>query len=77
MQDRSSRAPVTQFYEIQYRFVTTNKINVREYQRIKSRNGQSIESGNMWYTKRRKHKNTTLCVAQQYLQTNTNNVCKT
>jgi hypothetical protein len=43
------------------------------------KNGQSIEIGNIGYTRRRKtkQKRNTICVGHHYAQTNTNNVNKT
>jgi len=43
------------------------------------KNGQSKETGNIGYTRRRqtKQKHNTICVGQHYTQTNTNNVNKT
>ena len=43
------------------------------------KNGQSRETGNIGYTRRRqtKQKYNTICVAQHYMQTNTHNVNKT
>ena len=42
-------------------------------------NGQSKESGKIWYTRRRKTKenHNTICVGHHYAQVNTNNVNKT
>jgi hypothetical protein len=53
-------------------------INVREYQRA-VKNGQSCETNNIGYTRRRqtKQKHNTLCVGHHYRQTNTYNVNKT
>jgi len=50
-------------------------INVREYRR-ENKKGQSRETGNIGYTKRRKtkQKQNTLCIGQHYTQTNINNV---
>ena len=43
------------------------------------KNGQSSETGNTGYTRRRKtkQKHNTICVGHHYTQTNTNNVNKT
>ena len=43
------------------------------------KNGQSRETGNIWYIRQRKtkHKHNTICVGHHYMQTNTNNVNKT
>jgi len=43
------------------------------------KNGQSRETGNIGYTRRRqrKQKYNTICVGHYYTQTNTNNVNKT
>ena len=52
-------------------------INIREYRRgIKK--GQSRETGNTWYTRRRKskQKHNTICVGHHYRQTNTHNTTK-
>ena len=40
-------------------------------------NGQSRETGNIGYTRRRKKKPNTIYVGHHYAQTNTNNVNKT
>jgi hypothetical protein len=49
----------------------------REY-RMDNNNGQSRETGNIGYTKRRqtKQKHNTICVGHHYTQTNTYNVNK-
>jgi hypothetical protein len=53
------------------------KINVREY---RGAMGQSRETGSIWYTRRRKTKQTskkiknTICVGHYYMQANTNNI---
>ena len=49
--------------------------NVREYRRGRQ-NGQSRETSNIGYTRRRKTKHNTICVEHHYTQTNTNNVNK-
>jgi hypothetical protein len=43
------------------------------------KNGQSRETGNIWYTRRiqTKQKHNTICVGHHYMQTNTNNIYKT
>jgi hypothetical protein len=43
------------------------------------KNRQSRETGNIWHTRRRKtkQKHNTICVGQDYTQTNTNNVNQT
>ena len=43
------------------------------------KNGQSRETGNTGYTRRRqtKHNHNTICVGHHYMQTSTNNVNKT
>ena len=53
-------------------------INVREYRRA-IKEGQSIATGNIGYTRRRKTKqnHNTIWVGQHYAQTNTKNVNKT
>jgi hypothetical protein len=52
-------------------------IKVREYRRD-NKNGQSRETGNKGYTKRRqaKEKHNTICVGHHSTQTNTDNVNK-
>ena len=52
--------------------------NVREYRRG-NENGQSRETGNMGYTRRRQTRQNinAIGVGHQYTQTNTNNVNKT
>jgi hypothetical protein len=59
--------------------VLTNKINVLESTKGAIKNGQSWETGNIGYTRRRKtnQKHNTTCVGQHYTQTNTNTVIKT
>jgi hypothetical protein len=59
--------------------VLTNKINVLESTKGAIKNGQSWETGNIGYTRRRKknQKQNTTCVGQYYTQANTNNVIKT
>jgi hypothetical protein len=53
-------------------------INVRQYRRANQK-GQSIETGCIGYTRRRKtkQKHNTICVGHHYSQTITNNVNKT
>ena len=52
------------------------EINVREYRRG-NHNGQNRETGNIWYTRRRKAKQKTIWIGHRYIQTNTNNLNKT
>jgi hypothetical protein len=53
-------------------------MNVIEYGRGNV-NGQSRETGKIWYTRRRQtiHRHNTTCVGHHYPQTNTNNENKT
>ena len=46
---------------------------------VKIKNGQSRETSDIWYTRRRqrKQKQNTICVGYHYAQTNTNNVNNT
>ena len=55
-----------------------SKIKVRDYRRG-NKKGQSRETGNIEYTRRRQTKQThnTICVGKHYTQINTNNVNKT
>ena len=54
------------------------QINVREHRRG-NQNGQSRETGNIGYTRRRKtnKKHNTICVGRHYTKTKTNYVNKT
>jgi hypothetical protein len=50
-------------------------VYVREHRRANS-NGQSRETGNIGYIRRRQKTNT-ICVGHHYAETNTNNINKT
>ena len=52
-------------------------INVREYEGT-IKNGQSRETGQIWYTRQRKtkQKRNTICIGHHCTQTNTNKVNK-
>ena len=59
--------------------VLTNKINVLESTKGAIKNGQSWETDNIGYTRRRKtnQKHNRICVEYHYAQRNTNNENKT
>ena len=65
-------------YEI-YRYKQTGKEEKKKNTGGAIKNGQSRETGNIGYTRRRqtKQKHKTICAGHHYTQANTNNVNKT